>query len=364
MSEPFWNLVFASDAAPTEKRSMRLLKKGGRPFLLLPRNGNLAARCLDLYPAQTSKARLAKFVLKSLLRLGLPAGAQAAPLNLSGKSDFIAFLRSIVKFEGEQIPNFGILAGNPASDSQRFIILLFDRKGIPAAVVKAGVTAPAQGLVQKESAFLASAGGRIGIPRFIQAFSDSKIKAVALPYITGKIPDSLDGKGLRQLLVSWADPKEKVCLRDIACWRALGSSSAQSALKILKPAFEERFVHLTLCHGDFAPWNIKVLPNGDWVAIDWERGELQGIPGWDWFHFLIQPGILVKKLCAPELADAVESLIASTDFQEYASATGIHGGERDLILAYLLHMLHVVRPAEGLEENRSLLELLAARWSR
>ncbi len=364
MSEPFWNQLFGSDVAQSEKRSMRLLEKGGRPFLLLPRNGDLAARCLDLYPAQTSKARLAKFVLKRLLQLGLPTGAQAAALNFSRKSDFIAFLRSIVKFEGEQIPNFGILAGNPASDTQRFILLLFDQKGMPTAVVKAGASAEAQELVQKEAAFLASAEGRIGVPKLIQAFSDSKIKAVALPYIAGKTPDNLDGKDLRQLLASWADPKEKVCLRDIACWRALGRSSARTALKLLKPGFEERFVQLTLSHGDFAPWNIKVLPNGDWVGIDWERGELQGIPGWDWFHFIIQPGILVKKLRAPELADALETLVASSQFLEYAIATGIHGGERDLILAYLLHIIHVVRPAEGLEENRILLELLTARWSR
>lgn len=38
-------------------------------------------------------------------------------------------------------------------------------------------------------------------------------------------------------------------------------------------------------HGDPGTWNILVLENGEVVFIDWEAGELQGMPLWDLFYF-------------------------------------------------------------------------------
>jgi hypothetical protein len=364
MAEPFWNVLFAAGEA-SEERPMRLVRKSGLPFLLLPCKGKLAARCLDLYPAQTNKAKLAKGLFKNSLRLGLPTRAEVVTLKLNAKSEFATFLRSVSNFHRDQIPDFGILAGNPAADTQRFVILLLDQHGAPAAVVKAGTSKSAQELVEKESAFLASAQGNIGVPKLLQTFSSNTIQALALPYISGNAPLIFDQKGLAQILGSWVNSREKIALRDTAGWRALSSRrDAQPELDLLKPSLEGKSVQATLSHGDFAPWNVKVLPNGDWIALDWERGNLRGIPAWDWFHFLIQSGILVKKLHTPQLADALENLIASPEFAPYAIATGIQGLEKDLCQVYLLHMVQVVRPAQGLEANRHLLELLTGRWRR
>jgi hypothetical protein len=117
-------------------------------------------------------------------------------------------------------------------------------------------------------------------------------------------------------------------------------------------------------HGDFAPWNIKVSPAGAWTVLDWERGERTGFPGWDWFHYVIQSGILVGHLPTAVLIQRVESLLSSVAFREYATRGGIQGCERELVLAYLLHVVEVIKPSEGLTPTRELLEALAARWRK
>ena len=46
--------------------------------------------------------------------------------------------------------------------------------------------------------------------------------------------------------------------------------------------------------------------------------------------------------------ERVESLLGSEAFQRYAARGGILGCERELVLAYLLHMVEVIKPSEGL----------------
>ncbi len=75
-----------------------------------------------------------------------------------------------------------------------------------------------------------------------------------------------------------------------------------------------------------------------------------------WFYFIPaqgEPGKLVHR---------IESLLGSEAFRQYATRGGIVGCERELVLAYLLHAVKVIRPSEGLAPNRELLEALAARW--
>ena len=112
-------------------------------------------------------------------------------------------------------------------------------------------------------------------------------------------------------------------------------------------------VALTLAHGDFAPWNIKATPRG-WVVLDWERGEKPGVPGWDWFHFLIQSQRLVLHLSPEKLLDRLQELIASPLFQDYAKRAKIDGIEWRLLAAYLEYMVWVIPPSEGAEPLRAL----------
>jgi hypothetical protein len=102
---------------------------------------------------------------------------------------------------------------------------------------------------------------------------------------------------------------------------------------------------------------------GGYTVFDWERGQLSGLPGWDWFHYVVQPGVLVKKLSARDLRDELERLLHSENFLTYANRCGIAGCEREMVLAYLLHNVEVLKPSEGRAETRALLELLTDSWT-
>ena len=114
-------------------------------------------------------------------------------------------------------------------------------------------------------------------------------------------------------------------------------------------------------HGDFAPWNVKVS-RGRWTVLDWERGELAGIPGWDWFHFVMQPALLVRHETSEAMLARLEGLLRSTEFVDYAQNAGTAESARPLAYAYLMNCLRVTQQTEGRAGLEALTGLAAGRW--
>src|SRR5437762_3252740 len=81
-SQEFWDELFPGGDAQGQGIGlvMRLLRKRGRPFFLLPGAGGPAAECLSLYPAQTGRARLARRLMRWALRGSWFFGAQRVNL--------------------------------------------------------------------------------------------------------------------------------------------------------------------------------------------------------------------------------------------------------------------------------------------
>jgi hypothetical protein len=364
----FWEDLFAARAgeAGGVRVEMRNVSKHGRPLLLLPCQRRAAAVSLGLYPAQTPRARAAKLVLNWLLKAAAPFGTKRITFTVLSDDPFAGFLSSQAGQPGGGLPTLGVLAGNPASDGQRFLLLIFNDRQTPVAVVKAGLSERAKSLIKKEETFLAAIPENTsGVPRLRAAFQCPRLRALALDFFAGDSPRPRDEGALPALLASWVDPQRTVMVSDIPDWTRLESAaSANELFGRIAGQLRSRPVHATIHHGDFAPWNIKVLPSGAWMVLDWERGELAGIPGWDWFHYVIQPAILVERLAAPELVRRIEALLGSEVFTSYAAHAGIAGCERALVLAYLLHAVEVIKPSEGLVATNDLLGAMAARWHR
>jgi hypothetical protein len=361
-----WEDLFAAPEGqgPGVRIEMRLLRKAGRPFLLLPGQPRAAAATMDLYPAQTGRARLARALLRGLLRASLPLGTETLSLAVSPGDAFVKFLSSLAGEQGPGLPVVGILAGNPGSDGQRFLLLVFDARQRPVAVVKAGLSPRARALVEREERFLAAVPEKaVAVPRLRARFESARLRALALDFVPGDSPRARDEAALPPLLAAWVDSTRTVMVSDTLDWLRLQEAARGSGLfSVAAGQLREQQVHPALHHGDFTPWNIKVSPAGAWTVLDWERGELTGIPGWDWFHYVIQRGILVEHLPAAVLVQRVESLLSSGAFRQYAARGFILGCERGLVLAYLLHVVEVIKPSEGLAPTRELLEALAARW--
>ena len=370
MTDPhlaFWQKLFkaANTSEASEEVRVRQLIKGGRPFLLIPCAASEASTTLDLYPAQTPRARIARRILRTSLSLGLGVGTQPLSLQIARSDPFTKFLSDTSDTPQDAPLRFGVLAGNPAADTQRFLILLFGRQGNPAAVVKVGLSARARSLVQKELSFLDHVPAEMpGIPRLRGAFEDSERQALALEYFSGTTPST--GKefpALSRLLHAWVNPQQSFRLSALPDIKRLEAKSPGNPhIKTILETLAERSVSATLQHGDFAPWNIKVDAQQFWTALDWERGELEGVPGWDWFHYFLQKAILVDRLGTNHLIQLARSILSAKEFREYASRAGIGGIEHPLMLAYLLHSAEVIQPAEGLIQTRELIRELSSRW--
>ena len=275
----------------------------------------------------------------------------------------VRFLSSLAGAPAGRLPVFGILAGNPMSEGQRLLLLVFDPRQRPVAVVKAGLSEPAKGLIEKEESFLkAVPEGTRAVPRLRTAFQSPRVRALALDFFAGDSPRAQHEAEIPPLLESWIDPN-----RNIACSRYPGLEAAGAGrtgnglFPGVAAQLRGQSIHPAIHHGDFTPWNIKVSPAGVWTVLDWERGELTGIPGWDWFHYIIQSAILVERLPASAVVQRVEGLLESAAFRQYAARGGIVGCERELVLAYLLHVVEVIKPSEGLEPTRGLLHGLLER---
>lgn len=355
------NLLSPPGSRPTETRQFRLVQRAAEPFLLLPLKPQAAGRGLDLYPAQTRKARVLRAALRSLLRWGLSPGTQPVDLEIAVDAPVVRFVGAGKAWADLQL---AMLLGNPRAPGRRFVLLIMDAQGEPLHIVKAGTDDKAEALIQKEAAFLQShPAGRLHAPQLRGVFAGSSVSALALAYADGEPPRTATESKLGDILGGWLNPETPLTFSMLpSARRLLASDTLSSVERQLLARLEVRPIVSAIHHGDFAPWNIREeAGSGRWTVLDWERGETQGPPAWDWFHFRVQTAVLVERLRPKAILDRIESSLRDSHFQRYASAAGIIGLERELLLAYLLHARDVVRQTEGVEVIRALAEQLTAR---
>jgi hypothetical protein len=192
-------------------------------------------------------------------------------------------------------------------------------------------------------------------------FETRSARAFALDFHAGSSPATDSSKKIGELLSAWLATDRPVTLGELGAWRRLVAAGSESPLPgALAPLAAAR-VHPALTHGDFAPWNVKVS-RGQWTVLDWERGELAGVPGWDWFHFVMQPAVLVRRERTDVLLARFEHLLTSVEFLHYARRAGIGENGRALALAYLAYCTRVTRQTEGRDQIQALERAAAARW--
>lgn len=357
-----WQELFAGDqSGPAMPVNIRIIQRSGRPFLALPEDSRAAARALALYAAQTPRARAAKSFLELALKWKLPTGLPVASLSVNPQEPFAAFLAETAGSRG--LPRFAILSGNPEAEGRRFILLLFNEKDEPVAVVKAGMGEAAMRLIEHETVFLTSAPPQTpGAPRLRAKFRSPRLQALALDFFPGDSPDPEDADGVERLLSAWIDTKQRVSIGELAAWQRLTAGVAPELPGWpLWRELKNAVCHPVIYHGDFTPWNVKVAGEA-WRVLDWERGEAAGVPAWDWFHYVIQSAVLVRREPAAALAERVEHLLASWNFERYAALAEIKGLERKLLLAYLNYSVRVLRQTEELPRVQALLNSLSESW--
>jgi hypothetical protein len=351
-----WERIFLQpDAnAPGTTQQMGLLRKNGKPFLLLPQNRRLAAAAMDLYAPQTKKARWMARIFQLASRIAPLAGIEHQSLRLRSDDPFLRFLGQVA---GSTAPNFAMLAGNPNAAGQRNIFLVFNGGGKTAAIVKAGAGEAAARLIAHEKTFLQSAPANLpSIPKVRASFADERVTAFAMDFFPGSSPRAKDLLSAHKILTSWLNPEKAATICDLSVWKKLLSSAGAS----LSPMVRElggKTVSTAIYHGDFAPWNIRAH-GGTWTVLDWERGEAEGMPLWDLLHFVIQPAILVEHAAATQILFRLNVLMGEDIFRDYMGRSGLTEIRIPLLMAYLNYCLHVTRQTEGIESIKELIQLV------
>ena len=357
-----WELLFPppKTAGRTSLLKLRLLRKNGEPLLLLPTQSPAADIALALYPAQSWKAKIARRGLALLQKAGALPGTAPVELQLSLDSPFAQFLCP----PGRRVEEltFAMLLGNPRTAGRRFVLLVFDRAGQPVRVVKAGVGSErALELIRNEINFLKTVPAPVlHAPALQGTFAANGIAALALEYIAGPTPALADTSSVPEILGSWLSRERPVRFADLPVARRLAADARKDeATQRALEKLNQVTVHSAIHHGDFAPWNIRIEPvTRRWVVLDWERGEPAGPPAWDWFHFVLQPEVLVRRASPETILTRFEKFRRRPAFTRYVAQAGIQSSVDLLLLGYAIHCRDLTRQTEGMPTIEGLVERL------
>jgi hypothetical protein len=358
--------LFLAEKSPGQSREFtwRLVRRRHRAFLLLPTDTLSARVSLTLYSAQRRRAKIWRALLPVLLNTPAAVIFQRLTYAASENSDLMRFLVEQSGVPFGQFPAPAIKFGGAESQKSRLVLLVCDQTNRPLKVIKLGLDAAGRAATDQEAGLLEKLpANTLGCIRLSGRLNTLKLSAFATDYFPGDSPS--DDAGMEVLFHSWVNPGPAQAIETFAAWRALETEvapAAPAAWALLRAVLAGKSLHSTLHHGDFAPWNIRAVNSQNLQVFDWERGNLQGIPGWDWFHFVVQTAVLARRFSAERVAAEVEELLRSPRFEKYAAATGMSPIVKPLVLAYLLHHRWVVRPLEGGRQVEELFELLAARW--
>jgi hypothetical protein len=224
----------------------------------------------------------------------------------------ISLLAHIKEVLGVQQLTFGISLGTPGSH-RKPVIQALTTDGSIVGYAKVGFNEATKGLVQNETDFLQRLTGlsldSFRTPtvlyagwwedRFLCVQSAPEAKAQYAPRtLTSLYLDSL--KELKTVHLRWM-PLEKSVFWTTLLERIEGTENSYYKHVLrqgvhVAEALAEKMAALPfhLCHGDFTPWNAKLV-NKRLFLFDWEYADLEAPPGLDLVHFLYQTKTLLEK---------------------------------------------------------------------
>ena len=183
--------------------------------------------------------------------------------------------------------------GTPGISRKAVIHLVNRESGNCEAVVKAPLTEAARTAILREADVLATLADEnySCAPRLLYVEQERGIATQTA--LNGKVGSRRLAGSYWTLLRSLMLTGESTTIAGHAAeWQEhlLQNPSSGADITIMTAAFLELCHAAPLpafwVHGDFAPWNIRHLPDGKVVLLDWENAKRSGLPLQDAFHFL------------------------------------------------------------------------------
>ena len=336
--------VFESFFLRGEKVSYQISRRGEQ-LLSLPASIDGAAHAITLYRPQRIVARLTARVMSLLIGWGLhrwflrreePVGREPLPAW-----DF--------SYSPETV---GILLGSSQHRVSRAIASYRGADGWEVA--KLGYGPEARSMLRKEAEILQDLTHRgLNIPPCLGLHELGEMTIMRMPYLTGDPVRANDLEGPMSLLELWMGdtPPRPIC--QFPEWQAIRSALETSPCG--REALEVLSGHLlrpVISHGDFAQWNLLHRPGGQLLALDWEWGGLDGMPGLDLVQYFAQEARLVMQLDAQDVIRKVEAELEKPRARDYLVHTGWGNHTIELIMTYAAYK-------QGVKHQKNP-ELLAA----
>lgn len=304
-----------------------LLRRNGRFFMALPVHRGAAKRTLKLYQPQRPKAVLAMRGVRLLAALGLHR------IFLPKLDGFAGKVTLDPDFPGCLAGTAGGLLGSPEHRVQRAILSYQTEHGWEVAKLAFGEGGRA--VIDGEyEALNAIPTGTPGIPQTLGVHHGNEFSILRLPYLDGDTLVKRQGMRGMELLESWLCDLAAKPACDFPEWSAITAALETSdAGKRALVRLAARRLRPVIRHGDFARWNLLRRKDGTLVAIDWEWGHPEGMPGIDLVHLFAQDARLVQRLAPDAVVRAVEHELSATRCRQYLQSVGWEDAVRDVIVA-------------------------------
>ena len=302
--------------------------KDGRGYLIPLDSRKVAAQSLSLYSPQNFKARLAKRLLGTGLKLGASQHLlRQVHLVVPGDTSenemadvlLLEHLRGVL---GRKDLSFAISLGAPGP-YRKPVLKALTYEGKTVAYVKAGWKEAVNARLQHEVDILerlaATSFTTFAMPCVVYAgwWKKRYLCVQSAPADRTKLaPRELTPQHLNVLRelatfhTRWSRLKEsdfwkKLLTRIEKISNPYYRSILQQGVRRAEEWFGDTPLPFHFCHGDFTPWNTKWV-DGQLFLFDWEYADWEGPIGWDLVRFLAQRLWYVKKRSKGEICDAFQ----------------------------------------------------------
>lgn len=292
--------------------SYGLLLRDGRILCALPHGRTEALRILSLYQPQRPLAKLLAAGFRCCAALGLH------PLTLKG---WRMPAGGAAEDSGRRQTNPpGVMVGSDGHLCERAVVCLHEEG--EWRVCKVAFGEKGEEILSHEAAMLrALSPGFPEIPEVAGFSRSGGATLLRMPYQAGAPWQRADLTPLLDLLASWANRGESRKLGDFPEWSRIGTALGRF------PAWQGRLAGLaetnlrpSIRHGDLTRPNLRLNGAGKLLVHDWERGSLEGMPGLDLVHFLIQDWLFRRRMAPREVVAATLA-----DLREGAPAALVRG---------------------------------------
>jgi len=182
-----------------------------------------------------------------------------------------------------------------------------------------------------------------GLPSVKEVRVEEDWACYTTPYLQGKSVEKKDQLQIIALLRNWMNHAKFQTFETSKIWQEMADYAKSSDDPDVSKYWSQLSdvskltIKMGLVHGDFAPWNIKIIEDDSIHLMDWEHAIFSGPVGWDWLHYMIQMAMLVDKLPALKVLEICRDWARSAEGESFLKDAGWGEDVESWIGSYLMY---------------------------